>query len=149
MKVSDSGELLVRGPCVMKGYRGMPEKTAAAIDPDGWFHTGDAGSIDEDGHVWISGRLSRTIVLSSGKKVAPEELEEKISGLPCVAEVLVSGDGETREIRATIVPAGPREDVERAIAVLNGTLPAYQRVKRIVFRDEPFERTASGKILLR
>jgi len=147
-KVSADGELLVRGPCVMKGYYMMPERTAEAIDADGWFHTGDAGRIDDDGYVWITGRKSRTIVLSSGKKVAPEELEEKLLALPGVLEAMVSGEGETREIKAEIYASVPEESVCRAVALLNGTLPVYQRIKRTVVRPEPFPRTASGKIKL-
>ena len=147
-KVSPSGELLVRGPCVMKGYYMMPEKTAQDVDSDGWFHTGDAGRIDEDGYVWITGRMSRTIVLSSGKKVAPEEIEEKLLGLPGVLEAVVSGEGETREIRADIYASVPDASVRRAVASLNQTLPVYQRIKTVVVRAEPFPRTASGKIRL-
>ena len=147
-KVSESGELLTRGPNVMKGYYRMPEKTALAIDADGWFHTGDAGRIDEDGYVWITGRLSRTIVLSSGKKIAPEELEEKLLALPGVREAVVCGDGETREVKAEIYASVPDESVRRAVAALNATLPVYQRIKRTIVRSEPFPRTASGKIKL-
>ena len=147
-KVSPEGELLVRGPCVMRGYYMMPEKTAASIDSDGWFHTGDAGRIDEDGYVWIRGRMSRTIVLSSGKKVAPEELEEKLLALPGVLEAIVGGDGETREIRAEIYASVPEVSVRRVVAALNQTLPGYQRIKSVVVRAEPFPRTASGKIRL-
>ena len=147
-KVSESGELLVRGPCVMKGYYRMPERTAAAIDADGWFHTGDSGTIDADGYVWITGRMSRTIVLSSGKKVAPEEIEEKLLSLPGVKEALVCGEGETREIRAEIYATTPEESVRNAVSALNKTLPVYQRIKKVVVRDEPFPRTASGKIKL-
>jgi len=95
-RVSESGELLIKGPCVMKGYYRSPEKTAQVIDAEGWYHTGDLGRIDAEGFVWISGRASRTIVLSSGKKVAPEELEEKLLGLPGICEALVSGEGESR-----------------------------------------------------
>ena len=147
-KVSPDGELLVRGPCVMKGYYRMPERTAKAIDAEGWYHTGDSGRIDEDGYVWITGRMSRTIVLSSGKKVAPEEIEEKLLALPGVAEAMVSGKGETREIRAELYGSVPEESVRRAVAALNQTLPVYQRIKAVVVRDEPFPRTASGKIKL-
>ena len=147
-KVSPEGELLVRGPCVMKGYYRMPDRTAAVIDADGWFHTGDSGSIDADGYVWLTGRMSRTIVLSSGKKVAPEEIEDKILALPGVLEVLVRGEGETREIVAEIYASVPEESVRRSVSALNKTLPVYQRVKTVVVRDEPFPRTASGKIRL-
>ena len=147
-KVSPEGELLVRGPNVMKGYYNMPERTAAAFDADGWFHTGDSGRIDEDGYVWITGRLSRTIVLSSGKKVAPEELEEKLLSLPGIVEALVSGDGGKREIKAEVYASVPEESIRAAVASLNATLPVYQRIKKVVARTEPFPRTASGKIKL-
>lgn len=148
MKVSPAGELLVRGPNVMKGYYAMPEKTAAAFDADGWFRTGDRGRIDEDGYVWIEGRLSRTIVLSTGKKVAPEEIEEKLTALPGVTEALVSGDGEKREIKAEVFASVPEDAARSQVAALNATLPVYQRIKKVVVRKEPFPRTASGKIKL-
>ncbi|MGN0855339.1 MAG: AMP-binding protein [Kiritimatiellia bacterium] len=147
-KVSASGELLVRGPNVMKGYYRMPERTAQAIDADGWFHTGDVGRIDEDGYVWITGRASRTIILSSGKKIAPEELEEKLQQLPGILEAVVSGEGETRDVRAEIYASIPEPSARRAIAALNQTLPVYQRIKTVVVRKEPFPRTSSGKVKL-
>ena len=71
----ESGELLLRGPSVMKGYHNQPELTAQAIDEDGWFHTGDKARIDDQGRVYITGRLKNMIVLSGGKKVFPEEVE--------------------------------------------------------------------------
>ncbi len=147
-KVSSAGELLIRGPNVTTGYYGMPERTAAAIDADGWFHTGDLGRIDGDGTVWITGRASRTIVLSSGKKIAPEELEEKLHGLPGVLEVLVSGEGDERLIRAEIYASVSDESVRRSVAALNLTLPVHQRIKTVVLRATPFPRTSSGKIRL-
>lgn len=147
--VLPSGELIVRGPNVMRGYYRMPDRTAEVIDGDGWFHTGDIGRIDEDGYVWITGRISRTIVLSSGKKVAPEELEDKIVSLPGVIEALVTGDGENRVISAEVYAAVSEESVRRAIAALNATLPVFQRINRIQVRRDPFPRTASGKIFLR
>ena len=145
-KVSESGELLIRGPCVMKGYYKQPEKTAEVIDADGWYHTGDIGGIDADGFVWISGRAKRTIILSSGKKIAPEELEEKLLQLPGVREALVSGEGESREIKAEIYPSMSEDFVRKAVSELNLTLPVYKRIKTVVVRKEPFPRTSSGKI---
>ena len=145
-KVSEAGELLIKGPCVMKGYFKQPEKTAAVIDADGWYHTGDLGRIDEDGFVWITGRASRTIILSSGKKIAPEELEEKLLALPGVREAVVSGEGESRDIRAEVYASMSEDFVRKAINDLNLSLPVYKRIKTIVVRKEPFPRTASGKI---
>ena len=145
-KVSESGELLVRGPILMKGYYKMPEKTAQVVDADGWFHTGDLGRIDDEGFVWVTGRISRTIVLSSGKKVAPEELEEKLLALPGVIEALVSGNGETRDIKAEIYATMDEKAIRDAIGAVNLDLPVYKRIREVVFRHEPFPRTASGKI---
>ena len=145
-KVSADGELLLRGPCVMKGYYKQPEKTAQVIDVDGWYHTGDIGHIDDEGFVWITGRGSRTIILSSGKKIAPEELEEKLLQLPGVREALVTGEGESRDVKAEVYSSLSDEFVRKAIGELNLTLPVYKRIKTIVVRREPFPRTSSGKI---
>ena len=145
-KVSDDGELLLRGSCVMKGYYKQPEKTAQVIDVDGWYHTGDIGRIDEEGFVWITGRASRTIILSSGKKIAPEELEEKLLSLPGIREALVTGEGESRDIRAEVYSALPEERTRQIIGELNLALPVYKRIKTVVVRKEPFPRTSSGKI---
>ena len=147
-KTSPAGELLVRGPFVMKGYYKEPERTAKVLDPDGWYHTGDLGRIDADGFVWITGRASRTIILSSGKKIAPEELEEKLLALPGLREAVVSGEGESREIRAEVYSAVSEETTRRVIGELNLTLPVYKRITSVVVRTEPFPRTSSGKIRL-
>jgi long-chain acyl-CoA synthetase len=146
VKVSDDGVLLVKGPNVMKGYYRDEEGTRKVLSPDGWFRTGDFGRIDEDGYVWVTGRATRTIVLSSGKKIAPEELEEKIYALPGIREVLVSGDGDSREIKAEIYAVIPEESVRRSIAALNNTLPVHKRLRSVIIRTEPFPRTDSGKI---
>ena len=145
-RVSPEGILQIRGPSVLKGYYKEPEKTAAVLDKDGWFSTGDYGRIDEDGYVWITGRASRTIILSSGKKVAPEELEEKLLALPGIREAVVSGEGESRDIRAEVFSALSEEHTRRIIGELNLTLPVYKRIKTVVIRKEPFPRTSSGKI---
>ncbi len=145
-RVSPEGVLQIRGPAVFKGYYKEPEKTAAVLDKDGWFTTGDYGRIDADGTVWVTGRASRTIVLSSGKKVAPEELEEALLNLPGILEAVVSGDLETRDVRADVYASVPEETVREQIAILNRKLPLYKRIRQVVVRAEPFPRTASGKI---
>ena len=144
-KVSDDGELLIRGPNVMACYYRDPEATAKAME-GGWFHTGDTGEIDADGYVKVTGRRNRTIVLSSGKKVAPEELENLLTGLPGMLEVLVSGEGETRLLTAEVYSTLPEKAVQDQIDMVNRTLPIYKRIRRLVVRKEPFPRTASGKI---
>ena len=148
-KVSAEGELLLRGPAVLKGYYKEPARTADVLDAEGWFRTGDIGRIDEDGYVWITGRASRTIVLSSGKKVAPEELEEKLLSIPGIHEVVVSGDGATRELAAEIYAVVSEETVRRQIDVLNRQHPVHKRINRVIVRKDPFPRTPSGKIQVR
>lgn len=145
-RVSPEGILQLRGPAVLKGYYKEPEKTAAVRDKDGWFSTGDYGRIDEDGYVWITGRASRTIILSSGKKVAPEELEDILHSVPGFLEVVVSGDFETREVQAEVYASVPEETVREQVAIVNRKLPLHKRIRRVMVRTEPFPRTASGKI---
>lgn len=145
-KVSGSGELLIRGPNVFKGYYKDDAHTAEAIDSEGWFHTGDTGVIGKDGFVEIKGRISRTIVLSSGKKIAPEELEGRIGLLPGVAEVVVSGVGDSRDIKAEVYASVTADKVREMIHKLNLQLPVYKRIREVVVRNSPFPRTASGKI---
>jgi len=147
-KVSSDGELMLRGPAVMKGYYKEPEITARVKDANGWFRTGDVGRIDADGYVYITGRASRTIVLSSGKKVAPEELEEKLLAVPGIREAVVSGDGEKRDLRADVFAVVSEETVRRQVDAINRDLPVHKRIGTVVVRSEPFPRTSSGKIRL-
>lgn len=144
-RVADNGELMIRGKCVLKGYYRDPEHTAAAIT-DGWYHTGDIGRIDDDGFVWITGRASRTIILSSGKKIAPEELEEQLLALPGICEAIVSGDGASREIKAEVYGTVSEARIRHSIEELNSIQPVYKRISKITVRSEPFPRTSSGKI---
>lgn len=145
-EVSEEGELLIRGPSVMKGYLNAPEKTAKSIDKNGWLHTGDYGRIDEEGNVYVVGRISRTIILSTGKKISPEEIEESLMSLPDVLEVFVAGDAQTREITAEIYTLSSEEKVRKAIDEFNFSQPVYKRIDSVKIRRVPFERTSSGKV---
>ena len=108
----ETGELQLRGDCIMKGYHNQPELTAETIDSDGWLHTGDIAKITPDGHIYITGRIKNMIVLSGGKKVFPEEVESVLEKSPYFAEVCVLGvshtfgakDG-TEDIAAVVVPS--------------------------------------------
>ncbi len=145
-KVTEDGELIVKGPNVLHGYYKNPEKTDEAIR-DGWFHTGDTGEITEDGAVKVIGRRNRTIVLSNGKKIAPEELEAKLEALLGVREACVSGKGgDSRELVAELYGVIPESVAKREVELLNRTLPMYKRIRNVKMRSEPFPRTASGKI---
>jgi long-chain acyl-CoA synthetase len=103
IRLADDGELQVRGPIVMAGYLNQPEKTAEAVDSDGWFSTGDIAEIDSDGFVRIVDRKKELIVLSNGKKVAPQMLEMRLKADPLVSQVVVCGENRNY-LTALIVP---------------------------------------------
>jgi long-chain acyl-CoA synthetase len=88
----ETGEVMARGPQVMRGYLNMPEETAEALDTDGWFHTGDIGVFDELGRLTITDRIKNLIVLSNGKKVSPGPMESILAASPYIAQAVVIGD---------------------------------------------------------
>ncbi|WP_371152914.1 AMP-dependent synthetase/ligase [Buchananella felis] len=92
VRISDDGEILIKGPSVFQGYHNAPEATAAAFTEDGWFRTGDLGSLDSDGYVRITGRAKEIIVTAGGKNVAPAALEDPLRGHPLISQVVVVGD---------------------------------------------------------
>ena len=138
----EDGELCVKGENVMLGYYEDPDATQAAII-DGWFKTGDLGYVDADGFLYVTGRKKNLIILSNGKNVSPEELEEKILGIQHVEEVVVYAKDNI--ITAEIFSENP-DSIQEAITELNKNLPPYKRIQRVAFRDTPFEKTTTKKI---
>ncbi len=106
VKIAPDGEILSRGPSLMKGYFGNPEATAAAIDDDGWFHTGDVGELS-GGYLRITDRKKDIIVLANGKNVAPQPIEAKLKQSPFISEAVLLGDNASG-IVAIVVPAFDR-----------------------------------------
>lgn len=151
------GEIAAKGPNVMLGYYEMPEETEAVLK-DGKFYTGDLGKIDKDGFLFITGRKKNVIVLKSGKNVYPEELEELVSKLPYVSEVMVYA--KKRDDNAVIavkivyskdhfkgvteeeVYAAVKEDITK----INEGLPPYKHIKNITVQTTPMVKTTTAKI---
>jgi long-chain acyl-CoA synthetase len=160
---SETGELLVKGPSVMKGYYGRQDLTDEVLEADGWFHTGDIAEI-RNGLLYITGRIKNMIVLSGGKKVFPEEVETVLQQSDKFAEVCVVGmpkaGGEKdgcEEIVAVIVPTeevinsySNFDEVETAVhkevKSLSLQLASYKRPINIVVRQTGLPRTATSKV---
>ncbi|MFF8673482.1 o-succinylbenzoate--CoA ligase [Streptomyces sp. NPDC015242] len=146
--VGEVGEVVVRGPHVMPGYWGLPEETAASF-ADGWFRSGDAAQVDQDGYVHIVDRL-KDMIISGGENVYPAEIEDRLLAHPGIAECAVIGvpDDTWGEVpRAVVVPReGAELDPDEVLASLAGRLAKYKIPKSVVVADA-LPRTASGKLL--
>ncbi|MFD4689116.1 4-coumarate--CoA ligase family protein [Streptomyces sp. NPDC058463] len=146
------GEILIRGPQVMKGYLGRPEATAEMIDADGWVHTGDIGRADADGWLHVVDRV-KELIKYKGYQVAPADLEALLLTHESVADAAVIGvyDSEGNEIpKAYVVrqPAAPDLTADDVMAYVAGQVAPYKKVRRVEF-IEAVPRAASGKILRR
>jgi long-chain acyl-CoA synthetase len=122
VKIAEDGEILARGPNIMKGYYKEPEATAATIDADGWLHTGDLGSLDDDGFLRITGRKKEIIVMSNGKNVAPDPVERVLMECPLVERAVIVGDNKPF-VCALIVPNFDALKVKGAELGLEGDDP--------------------------
>src|SRR5205085_2909474 len=107
VKIAEDGEVLSRGPSLMRGYFGKPEATAEAIDQEGWFHTGDIGELTPDGFLRITDRKKDIIVLANGKKVAPQPIEAELKESTYISEIVLMGD-KANGIVSIVVPAFDR-----------------------------------------
>ncbi len=159
IKIADDGEILMKGPSLMKGYLNKPEETAQAIDEHGWFHTGDLGKIEAN-RLWITGRKKDIIVMANGKNVGPEKIENLLRACEYIEEVMVIGD-DMDLIAALIVPNFEllkhfchqtgldcshwqlvaeypqiRDLFKSEIDKINPQLPDYERVKRFIILSE-------------
>lgn len=155
VKIVD-GEILVKSTSVMTGYYKMPEETGKTLE-DGWLHTGDKGYVDEDGYLFINGRVKNLIILSNGENISPEEIENKLGLYPLIDEVVVTGEGNV--LTARIYPDQDlvsrkrmddeklEKELQKIIDDYNRAQPTYKRIAHLIIRENPFRRNTTRKIL--
>ncbi len=151
----EDGEILVRGSSVMKGYYKMPEETEETLR-GGWLHTGDKGYLDEDGFLFINGRIKNLIILSNGENISPEEIENKLALGKLVGEVVVTG--ENNGLTARIYPDQDvvaakhmneekiRTELQAFLDKYNKSQPTYRQITGMVVRKNPFNKSTTKKI---
>ena len=152
-----AGEIIVKGEHVMLGYYKNEKDTHAVLDPDGWLHTGDMGTVDPDGTLYIRGRSKTMILTGSGQNIYPEEIEDKLNNMYLVLESLVL-EGDNGRLKALVVPdyeQAESEGVDKSelpqimqnnLQELNAQLAAYERVAEIAIYPTEFEKTPKRSI---
>ena len=147
-----AGEIQARGQNLTVGYYKNPEANAVSFTDDGWFRTGDLGTMDEEGNIFIRGRIKSMILNSSGQNIYPEELEAVLSGCPYVAEPLVvDRNGKLVALIYPDIPEDLDEASRRGIPELirstaNKSLPSYSKLHKVELMDTPFEKTPKMSI---
>ena len=142
------GEVYAKGTNVMQGYYNDPEATAEAFDGD-WYKTGDYGYMDEDGFLYLRGRKKNLIVLSNGKNVSPEELEDKLMSIDYIKEVVVyeeNGAITAEFFLDTVTYPDAESRIKADVRTLNKTMPAFKQITKIKTRDKEFPKTTTLKI---
>ena len=150
------GEILVKGECVMQGYYKNERDTAAVLDKEGWLHTGDMGTIDEDGTLYIKGRCKTMILTETGQNIYPEQIEDKLNNLPLVAESLVlESKGKLYGLVVPDFAICEKEGIDKIrlneimdenLKTLNSQVAAYERLVSIVVYPTEFEKTPKKSI---
>ena len=148
------GEIITRGTNVMLGYYKNEEATRQVIDEEGWYHTGDLGTMDADKNIYIRGRIKNMLLGANGQNVYPEEIEDKLNSMPMVSESLIVQDGD--KLVAMIYPDQDetaslgQEELEAVMEQnrenLNEMLPNFSRISRVILRDEEFMKTPKKSI---
>ena len=165
--IEGNGEIISRGPNVMKGYFNNPEATAEVLSDDGWFRTGDYGHIDDDGYLFITGRKKNVIIAKNGKNVYPEEIELKIGQDLNILECMATGkktETKGEEIWLIIVPNMEKfieyaeennfsltteylaEYMRKVVRDFNLSQPLYKRIARFIIREDEFPKTTTRKV---
>jgi long-subunit acyl-CoA synthetase (AMP-forming) len=153
IKLADDGEVLIRGPFVMTGYRNDPEKTRETIDEDGWLHTGDIGEFDEDGYLKLVDRKKELIISAGGKNMSPANIEAKLkASSPVIGQAIAIGDGKPYNVALVtldpdVAPAFEQQqgrdallaEVERGIKAANEQLARVEQIKRFKLLDEDWQ----------
>ncbi len=162
VRIAQDGEILARGPNIMRGYYNNPDATRDALE-DGWLHTGDLGYIDDEGFLYIQGRKKSVIVTQAGKKIYPEEVETEILKSPYLSECIVCGHsndspGQEDVIEAIVVPdkehpafegldeRAVEEILQREVRERCRKLASFKRITKITVRQEELEKTTTKKI---
>ena len=150
------GEILAKGPNVMLGYYKNEEATATTLDKEGWYHTGDLGTMDGDGNVFIKGRSKNMLLGASGQNIYPEEIEDKLNSLALVSESVVVQKGnkliglvhpDFDEAQSLNLGRNELEEImEQNRQELNAMIPAYSKISEIRIHDEEFEKTPKKSI---
>ena len=142
VRIAEDGEILIRSESCMLGYYGQPEATGAAL-ADGWMHTGDMGRLDEDGYLFITGRLKDIYKTAKGKYVAPLPIERRFAGNTYLEQVCLVGEGLVQPVlvaqRSAIAQASDRSVIARQLGSVldevNRTLEAHERIRFILLTD--------------
>lgn len=159
------GEIVFKGPSVMLGYYNNKEATEEVLR-GGWFYTGDLGYVDNDGYIYITGRLKNVIITQNGKNVYPEELENYLKNISCIDEAMVWGQNSEIDERDTIIAATVTLDEEalteaigenytdeekrdfiwEEVDKINENLPLFKKIRKVVIKEDDFEKTTAKKI---